>query len=657
MLITKFTRRRLDRDPRDGRALRADAGASAGTTTGSRAELGRRRRRGHDAARRGCTRSCWSPSCTSRRCGRWPTPGRPGPSMLEAVTVDVDPDEHRGAAGASGTRRGIPVPLKVLDSPYREITRPIVDYVTQIRAGNPRDVVDGLHPRVRRRPLVGAAAAQPERAAAQGPAAVHPGRHGRLGAVAAALVARAPRTGSTASRPGRCAAASQRPQRPSAPSPRPMTRRPRRRGRRRARGSTIGAGRPRRPLRRPARRAGGLRPARAARRAGPVAGHRGRRTATASCARDAVEVLDAVARPGRPPPCPYAGPGRCGGCDFQHVDLRRPARAQGRRGRASSCAGWPALDRRRRRSRRCPGDADGLRLAHPGRVRRRRRRAGPGCAGTARTRSSRVDDCLHRHPRRRPARGSLERRWPGAEAVDVVDAVGRRAGRRASRSDGRRRSGARRRPSAADARRWSGEFAVSARGFWQVHPGAADTARRGRARAARARGRASRPLDLYAGVGLFAGAPGRRASGPTGGSTPSRPTPRGRARRAAQPRRPAAGSTIHAATVDRCAAAAAARGRRRRPRGARPAAQPAPGAAVVARDRRAASARGRLRRLRPGRAGPRRRPTSPSLGYRLDGAAGLRPVPDDPPRRVRRALRAGLTASPDAGLAGRHAAA
>ena len=24
------------------------------------------------------TRSCWSPSCTSRRCGRWPTPGPPG---------------------------------------------------------------------------------------------------------------------------------------------------------------------------------------------------------------------------------------------------------------------------------------------------------------------------------------------------------------------------------------------------------------------------------------------------------------------------------------------------------------------------------------------------------------------------------------------------
>ena len=35
---------------------------------------------------------------------------------------------------------------------------------------------------------------------------------------------------------------------------------------------------------------------------------------------DAVEVLEAS--PHRvPAPCPYAGPGACGGCDFQHVDL------------------------------------------------------------------------------------------------------------------------------------------------------------------------------------------------------------------------------------------------------------------------------------------------------------------------------------------------
>ena len=46
----------------------------------------------------------------------------------------------------------------------------------------------GAHPRVRRRALVGAPAAQPERAAAEGPAAVHPGRHGDQRALAARVV-------------------------------------------------------------------------------------------------------------------------------------------------------------------------------------------------------------------------------------------------------------------------------------------------------------------------------------------------------------------------------------------------------------------------------------------------------------------------------------
>src|SRR6201999_2387981 len=32
-------------------------------------------------------------------------------------------------------------PLKVIESPYREITRPVLDYVRRIRTDNPRDVV------------------------------------------------------------------------------------------------------------------------------------------------------------------------------------------------------------------------------------------------------------------------------------------------------------------------------------------------------------------------------------------------------------------------------------------------------------------------------------------------------------------------------------
>ncbi|GAB3049370.1 APC family permease [Intrasporangium mesophilum] len=62
------------------------------------------------------------------------------PSYLEAVTVDVDHDETQ-ALLAEWDKHDIPVPLKVLASPYRQITRPIVDYVKSIRSGNPRDIV------------------------------------------------------------------------------------------------------------------------------------------------------------------------------------------------------------------------------------------------------------------------------------------------------------------------------------------------------------------------------------------------------------------------------------------------------------------------------------------------------------------------------------
>ena len=62
------------------------------------------------------------------------------PSVLEAISVNVDPDET-AALQAEWDRRDIPVPLKSLDSPYREITRPILDYVRSIRRGSPRDVV------------------------------------------------------------------------------------------------------------------------------------------------------------------------------------------------------------------------------------------------------------------------------------------------------------------------------------------------------------------------------------------------------------------------------------------------------------------------------------------------------------------------------------
>jgi hypothetical protein len=38
-------------------------------------------------------------------------------------------------------RRGLGVPLTIVDSPYREISRPIIDYVKSLRLASPRDVV------------------------------------------------------------------------------------------------------------------------------------------------------------------------------------------------------------------------------------------------------------------------------------------------------------------------------------------------------------------------------------------------------------------------------------------------------------------------------------------------------------------------------------
>jgi hypothetical protein len=62
------------------------------------------------------------------------------PTVLEGITVQVDPEETR-ALQADWERRDIPIPLKVLDSPYRDITRPFLDYVERLRSDNPRDLV------------------------------------------------------------------------------------------------------------------------------------------------------------------------------------------------------------------------------------------------------------------------------------------------------------------------------------------------------------------------------------------------------------------------------------------------------------------------------------------------------------------------------------
>jgi amino acid transporter len=62
------------------------------------------------------------------------------PDHLTALTVNVDASDTR-ALQADWERYDIPVPLTVVESPYREITRPVVDFVKGIRRDSPRELV------------------------------------------------------------------------------------------------------------------------------------------------------------------------------------------------------------------------------------------------------------------------------------------------------------------------------------------------------------------------------------------------------------------------------------------------------------------------------------------------------------------------------------
>ncbi len=62
------------------------------------------------------------------------------PDVLEAITVSVDDGETRKLVHRwEGSK--LNVPLKVIASPYREITRPILDYVKRVSKESPRTVV------------------------------------------------------------------------------------------------------------------------------------------------------------------------------------------------------------------------------------------------------------------------------------------------------------------------------------------------------------------------------------------------------------------------------------------------------------------------------------------------------------------------------------
>ncbi|MEV0426289.1 TRAM domain-containing protein [Micromonospora sp. NPDC050495] len=219
---------------------------------------------------------------------------------------------------------------------------------------------------------------------------------------------------------------------------------------------------------------------------------------------DAVQIL--AAAPDRVvPPCPYARPGACGGCDLQHV---APA-AQ---------LDWKATVVREQLTRLgglTDGDIDALGVrveALPGGVlgwRSRVRYAvdGAGRAGLLKHRSHEVvpiDRCRIAHPaiQELPVLAPSGARWPDADAVETVASTGGDVSVVAY-ADGAPSpvSGPQRVREVAAGRDWT----LPASGFWQVHPAAADTLV-GAVLDLLDPAPGETAWDLYGGAGLFAAA-------------------------------------------------------------------------------------------------------------------------------------------------------
>jgi len=213
---------------------------------------------------------------------------------------------------------------------------------------------------------------------------------------------------------------------------------------------------------------------------------------------DAVEILTASSAR-VVPPCPWAGPGRCGGCDWQHADL-----AEQRRLKAAVVR--EQLQRLAHLDRdvdveEVPGSPDGLRW----RTRMRFAVDDTARAGLRRHRSHEVvhiDDCLIASQRMHVP-DLVGRDWPVDSEVSVdVSSSGERAVSIGTPDEVVTEQAAGR------------DWVVPAGGFWQVHPAAADVLTDVVIAYADATP-SDTCVDLYSGVGLFAGALASRAASVT----------------------------------------------------------------------------------------------------------------------------------------------
>ncbi len=89
--------------------------------------------------------SCWSARCTAVSIDAVQYARSMAPERLIAVSVVTDHDEQEELARAVG-RHGMPIPLHTIASPYRELTRPILDYLDELDADEPDDIVTVVIP-------------------------------------------------------------------------------------------------------------------------------------------------------------------------------------------------------------------------------------------------------------------------------------------------------------------------------------------------------------------------------------------------------------------------------------------------------------------------------------------------------------------------------